>query len=115
MTTLNYLKTFRKRWALSQDELGALLGSGSDLKRCSIYRLEEGARSPTIRAALACEIIFDVPAGRLFPDLFSEIESVVVGRAERMHRALEGQTDEKANRKRELLEGMMERAKRRGR
>ena len=113
MNALNYLKTFRKRWALSQDELGALLGNVADLRRSSIYRLEEGVRSPTLRIAFACEVIFDVPPSRLYPDLFAEIEGVVIGRAERMHRALEGLTDEKSRRKRELLENMMEQAKRR--
>jgi transcriptional regulator with XRE-family HTH domain len=59
----NYLRTYRKKSGLTQQELGFLLGcKGGDL----ISRYEKRRRLPPLETALACEAIFGVPVSELF-------------------------------------------------
>lgn len=59
----NYLRTYRKRAGLTQQEVGFLLGCKSgDL----ISRYEKRRRLPPLETALACEAIFGVPVSELF-------------------------------------------------
>jgi transcriptional regulator with XRE-family HTH domain len=59
----NYLRAYRKRCGLSQEEL-AYLVKLSDKSAWS--NLERFRRQPTLRTALACEEVFGVPASQLF-------------------------------------------------
>jgi transcriptional regulator with XRE-family HTH domain len=67
----SYLRTHRKKHGFSQDELAELLG-------CShgtiVSRFEYMQRPPTFKIALACEIIFDVPAQEIFPGILRDVE-----------------------------------------
>ena len=80
-TLFNYLRTFRKRAGLSQDEVAFLMGVGSGAKVC---RYERFARVPNLRTALICEVIFDTPASELFSGFYCEIEREVSRRAKRL-------------------------------
>jgi transcriptional regulator with XRE-family HTH domain len=77
----NYLRTNRKRFGLSQDEVAYLLGAESGAKVC---RYERFVREPGLRAALACEAIFQRPVRELFAGLYAEIEREVAGRAKKL-------------------------------
>jgi hypothetical protein len=61
-----------------------LLGCHSGTK---ISRFERLARHPNLETALACQVVFGVPAHELFPGIFAEVEKIVTERA----RLLSGQ------------------------
>jgi len=75
---ISYLRTYRKRGGLTQDEMAFLLGCQSGTK---ISRFERLARHPNLETALACQVIFGVPAHKLFPGVFAEVERTVTERA----------------------------------
>ena len=63
---VNYLRSYRLRWGLSQKELAYLLGwDRPDV----ISRIEQKQRPPTLALAMACFILFDTQAAELFPDM----------------------------------------------
>lgn len=74
----NYLKANRRRLALSQDEVAFLLGTQSGAKVC---RYERFVREPSLRTALAYEVIFKRSVSELFGGLYQEVEREVAGRA----------------------------------
>ena len=59
----NYLRTYRRRAGLSQDEMAYLLGTRSGTK---VSRYERLWRAPSLDTAFAYEVIFDTPARDLF-------------------------------------------------
>ena len=77
----NYLRTYRRRAGISQDDVAFLLGC-----RCAttVSRYEHYARRPSLRTALACEAIFRAPVSELFSGQFRMVERVVCLRAERL-------------------------------
>ena len=85
----NYLKSNRKRLALSQDEVAFLLGTQSGARVC---RDERFTREPSLAAALAYMAIFKRPANELFGGLYQDIEKQVAERAKTLARRMEGQT-----------------------
>jgi transcriptional regulator with XRE-family HTH domain len=77
----NYLRSQRKRLALSQSEMAFLLGTQSETKVC---RYERFIREPSLEAALAYEVIFQRPIKELFAGRYREIERQVAARAKVM-------------------------------
>lgn len=67
----NYVRTYRKRMGLSQNEVAYLLGCRSGAK---VSRYERFEREPGLETALACEVIFHVSVRELFAGLFEEVE-----------------------------------------
>jgi DNA-binding XRE family transcriptional regulator len=57
-----YLRTYRRRTGLSQDEVAWLLGNTCGT---SVSRHELGWRMPTLETALAYETILDAPVREL--------------------------------------------------
>jgi transcriptional regulator with XRE-family HTH domain len=74
----NYLRSNRKRLALSQEEVAFLLGTQSGAKVC---RYERFAREPSLATALAFEVIFQRPASELFGGLYQKVQQEVATRA----------------------------------
>jgi len=74
----NYIRTHRRKAALSQDEVAFLLGCAHGTK---VSRYERGSRTPTFDTALALEVVFGVPVAELFAGRFHEVEQSVVKRA----------------------------------
>lgn len=83
----NYLKTYRRRSGLSQDEIAFLLGSSSGSK---ISRYERRARRPPLETALACEAIFHVPTRDLFAGLYRKVEKATQSQARLLTKRLDG-------------------------
>ena len=81
----NYLRRYRKRARLSQEELAFLLGSGSGAK---VSRYERFRRIPGLETALACEAIFGVPVRELFAGIFQKVEGNTGRRARLLARRL---------------------------
>ena len=77
----NYLRTNRKRLALSQEEVAFLLGFKGEDKGIKVCRDERIARKPSLEMALAYEAIYGRPIRELFGGLYDQIEQEVAGRA----------------------------------
>lgn len=103
----SYLRTHRKRWALSQPELGALLG---DLSASLISKYEKVERNPSADSLIGAEFVFGEPARRLFPGLYESIELEVTNRAAILAELLAKSSGRDALVKRELLEAIALRA-----
>lgn len=83
----NYLRTARKRLALSQEDVAVLLGAECGAKVC---RYERFTREPSLRTALACAVIFQQPVNDLFAGLYRAMEKKVAVRAKALVRKAEG-------------------------
>jgi transcriptional regulator with XRE-family HTH domain len=109
---VNYLRSYRLRWGLSQKELAYLLGwDRPDV----ISRIERKQRAPTLPVAMACYILFDASAAQLFPDISAGIEQLVMARVQEMYETIQGDPSRRTKKKIELLEDAIARADRRKR
>jgi len=71
----NYLRTFRRKSYLSQEELSNLLGCKTGQ---IISRYECNVRVPNLRTVFTLMIIFGVKAEELFPGLYSEVKEEIL-------------------------------------
>ncbi len=81
----NYLRTYRKRTGLSQDEVAFLLGCQSGAK---VSRYERFGRKPSLETALAYEVVFGVPGRDLFAGIFQKVEEKTKKRAQSLAQRL---------------------------
>ena len=104
-----YLRMVRERWALTQEELGELLGFSG---RSQVSRLENCRSKPVARTLLALEIIFGKPASMLFPEHYDHVEDEIVRNLYRMQQRLEDDDSDKraVQTKHQLLAEAMSRA-----
>ena len=77
----NYLQAQRKRLALSQEEVGFLLGLNGMNKGNKVCRDETFAREPSLLDALAYEVIYGRPVRELFAGLHQQAQQRVAERA----------------------------------
>lgn len=77
----NYLQSQRKRLALSQEEVGFLLGLNGMNKGNKVCRDETFAREPSLLDALAYEVIYGRPVSELFAGLHHQAQQRVAERA----------------------------------
>ncbi|HEX4826348.1 MAG TPA: helix-turn-helix transcriptional regulator [Candidatus Polarisedimenticolaceae bacterium] len=85
----NYLRTFRKRAYLTQDELAFLLGTESGTR---VSRYEQFDREPGLETALAYQVIFAESSAELFAGLYERIAHHVGERASALVLRLEGRS-----------------------
>ena len=90
----NYLRSNRKRLALSQDEVAFLLGAQGGGKVC---RYERFARTPNLETALALEVIFQRPVSELLGGVYQKVETKVAKRAKVLAEVVSKRTVTKAN------------------
>jgi transcriptional regulator with XRE-family HTH domain len=101
----NYLRTYRKRFCLSQKEVAFLLGVKNGAKASRYERLQ---RVPLLETILAYEVIFKVPVRELFGGVFEKVNEDVIRRAKLLTRILqEGKADRATTRKLELLSAII--------
>jgi DNA-binding XRE family transcriptional regulator len=109
---VNYLRSYRLRWGLSQGELAHLLGwSRPDV----ISRIEKKQRQPTLRLVIACLVLFGGSASELFPDIVTRIETDVMGRVWEFYERIQGNHSRKTRSQIELLESAIDRANQKAR
>ena len=96
----NYLRSNRKRLALSQDEVAFLLGGESGAK---ISRYENFTRVPSLETALALEAIYKRAASELFGGLYQKAERKVAVRAKMLADRKTSESGAPSNSKRKLL------------
>lgn len=82
----NYLRAYRRRLGLSQEEVSFLLGSRSGGK---VSQYERFSRVPTLRTAIRLEVLFDAPIRDLFAGEFEYAEKEALKRARFLVRRLE--------------------------
>lgn len=100
----NYLRSNRKRLALSQDEVAFLLGTRSGAKVC---RYERFIREPSLETALAYEAIFQKPVRDLFAGLYEKVEQEVADRAKALtYKTEQREVNRQSAHKREALAHM---------
>ena len=99
-----YLHTHRKRWALTQRELGILLGG---IKRSTIGKVERFTRQPSREALIGCEYIFNTKAEEIFSALVGSVRTAVVLNAKTLYETLKAKTDPRSMRKKELLQSII--------
>ena len=106
-TVLCYLRTHRRVWGLTQQELASLMGFKS---ATHVSRIENGKRAPTVEVALACQVIFGMPPSAMFPHVYTLVEEKVMRNIYRLHLALKNTTNLTELRKRELFSLALKRA-----
>jgi transcriptional regulator with XRE-family HTH domain len=100
----NYLRTYRKRSGLSQDEVAFLLGCRTGTK---ISRYERSARRPNLETLFAYEVMFGAPARELFAGVYQKVERTTQTRAQLLTRKLSRATPTPmATRKLHILEAI---------
>lgn len=102
-----YLRTHRRKWALTQKEIAFLVGNKS---AAHISRLEQGKRKPTKEIVLACEVLFGLSPKQCFPKVYEEIEENVLARAATLYERLDHETGKVPVRKKEFLTAALRRA-----
>ena len=102
-----YLRTLRRGWGLTQEEVAALLPRTS---RHRVARVERGECPPNGREIIAYALIFGSPATKVFARLQVKVEECVIQRAYRFHERLAEDETRSGRRKRELMEKMLARA-----
>src|SRR5712692_7940220 len=81
-----YLRTFRRRWGLTQQELAFLIGVKNGTV---ISRIEGLNKAPRLAWAVACAVLFNTRALKLFPGLFSQVYGDVFSRATELYEELQ--------------------------
>jgi len=104
---LNYLRTERRRWALTQHDVVQFLDFDS---RSSISRLERGEVMPDLESALALEVMFGKTPRAMFPQLYERTEDRVMREAKQLYEAIEHSQRPCDRRKRVLLSAALKRA-----
>ncbi len=102
-TAFNYVRTFRQRYCLTEDDLAFLVCHRSHTR---ISRIELGRAVPNLAVGLALQVLFDQTPHQLFPGLYEAVEDEVMRRAKTFLDDLEGRNDRKSQAKRSLLEGL---------
>ena len=99
--SLNHLRRYRKRGALTQAEIAFLLGAACGTK---VSRHERASRPPSLRTALTYQAIFGVPVHELFPLDYRDAVAAVQARADALSRSVARRPDgRKAMFKQKLL------------
>jgi transcriptional regulator with XRE-family HTH domain len=101
----NYLRTYRRRAGLTQNEVAFLLGTASGTR---VSRYERFGRQPRLPTALAYEVVFAAPQRQLFGGLYERVESQVHGRVGILIRRLEAENiDPRTRLKLTVLRGIV--------
>ena len=102
----NHVRTFRQRNALSEGDLGFLIGRSQS----TVSSTELGDSVPNLDAALALQVLFHLPPKELFPAYYEKVEERVMRQTAMLIDALERELDRKSDRrllaKLEFLEGL---------
>ena len=97
----NYLRTYRKRFGLSQKELAFLLGVKSGDK---VSRYERFEQLPNLQTALAFQALFGVLVAELFAGVYEQAEKETSKQARILMHKMQGDAaDRRALRKADFL------------
>jgi transcriptional regulator with XRE-family HTH domain len=102
----NYLRSHRKCLALTQEEVGFLLGVNGENRGAKVCRDERLVREPSLATALAYEVIYQKPVRELFAGMYEQIEQEVAIRARNLNDREDPTTGGKAGYKWQVLENL---------
>ena len=89
-----YLRTYRKKFGLTQREAAFLVGMETGQ---IVSRHESKLRIPGLKTAIAYQTVFDVPLRALLPELYREVEKVVLQRAHQLRDKLRAEPRSQRN------------------
>ena len=101
-----YLRSYRRRWGLTQDELAKLLGCKTG---AVISRLERDGRQPSLETAYALEVIFGTAPIELFPGLHARVNKSVIARMRDLYDELQGDSSKAIRLKLDFFEEVFSR------
>lgn len=106
----NYLKAYRKKSCLTQDEMAGLLGCESGSK---ISRYENSTRLPSLKTLMAYSVIFKASLSELFAGMYQTIKNQIEERILTLIEELKhtNPMDGKTTRKIEFLKRVLEEKK----
>ena len=100
----NYLRGYRKKAGLTQDEVAFLLGYKAGAK---ISRYEKFTQNPSLETAFAYEAVFGTPLRELFAGIFQKVEEETKRRAQVFAKKLgEAKQDPMTARKLEMVKAL---------
>lgn len=106
MTPIHTVAAYRKRHALTQEELAHLLS----VSQSAVARLEHDGEAIKLGTALALQVIFDVQPRLIFRGLYATVEEAVMARAAELDRKVRSKTDAPSLKKQRLLSSIVKRA-----
>jgi transcriptional regulator with XRE-family HTH domain len=95
----SYLRTYRMSAALSQPELGRLLG----VSKQAVSQYELGKRAIPANVLLASVVIFDVPGDDLFPALYESVRETLTSRSQQLATTFASRPERRSSKKARLL------------
>jgi transcriptional regulator with XRE-family HTH domain len=98
----SYLRTERLASALTQAELGELLGLTKD----AVSKYERGARPVSVKLLIASSIVFGKSPAELFPAVYDEIEDELAINALNLNDRFEHLEDPASRKKFDLVSGV---------
>ena len=101
-----YLRSYRRRWGLTQRELAILIGYRT---HAVVSRLEQAGSIPTLETVYALEILFGTAPHELFPGLKAPVQEAVVARARQRYDELQGDSSRVARLKLDFFEDVFQR------
>ena len=102
----NYLRTFRRKYGLSQAEIARLLGLSSASK---VSRHEGFVQRPSVKAMFAYEVIFGAHVSELFAGDYDKTRADVQNRAKELADSIERESAGlRDSRKLELLRSIVD-------
>ena len=103
----HYLRTHRKRSALSQAELAVVCGFCESA--ISKYELRDYPRS--LRLVIAAHLVFELSPNEMFPgSSYGEVASIIASGAAKLDAQLAARPDEESFQKRKFLAELINRA-----
>lgn len=105
------LRMLRRRWALTQTEVAFLIGAGSG---AVVSRIEDHKRTPSLAAALGCELLFGIPLSELFSGSLANVGPGVLERAYVLYDELQGNPSQETRLKLDFLESVFARLEKKG-
>lgn len=102
-----YLRTLRRQWGLTQEEVASLLPRGD---RNRVSDVERSRALPNAEEILAYAVIFGSCGRSMFPKYYGQIEEAVMARAYVLSEELNRRKTPAARKKYDLITGMFARA-----
>lgn len=104
----NLLAAHRKGNALTQEEVGELVGRSAD----AVAKYEMGSRLPSLLVALRFQFLYDKSLSDLLPEFFVKVVEETVPAIQRLSIAIEGRSDALALRKAAFIKSLGDRLER---
>lgn len=101
-----YLRSYRRRWGLTQRELAMLVGYRT---HAVISRLEKTANTPSLEMIYAFEVLFGTAPHELFPGLRTIVRDAVISRVRERYDELQGNKSKAARLKLDFFEDIFDR------